>query len=936
MFEKSSVCRAALTVLGSALLLPVVAVAQDAQRIEVTGSLIRRISGEAATQVVTLKSEDLQKAGVTNAEQAVKFITQQQGGTVTSGSVSGTNGAAAYADLRSLGANRTLVLLNGKRVAANPFAVVGTDLNTLPLAAVDRIETLADGASSIYGTDAIAGVINFITRKDYRGGQIGATLQATENGGGDVLSATLLGGIGDLGTQGWNVYAGLNLRQQDPMRGDKRAFSRSSYQPALGFNGTSPTSFPANYNQGAAPGSPAGTPANVSNANPTSPNCDPPGSISVPEVSGARIRCFADTQVFTNTVPKQDQNSLFVRGALALGKDHTASLEYFRAYNSVRTKIAPSPEGGLSMPSDSTFYPGNGVTPANPALDTARPIALAWRTVPLGSREGEQENVTQRLVAALEGSVAGWDYQASALASRAKVDNFFLNGYPATLRLRAGVSGCASGYVAATGACATPLLVNGQRLFLNPFGAQSADGQAYLESIEVLGQVQDGESKANAVNATVSRALTRLPGGDVVLAVSGEVRKEEMVYNTDIPKVSQAASSGLAGSGALREGDRDIKAAALELALPVLKGLELGLSVRHDKYSDFGSTTNPKLSVRWQPSDKFLLRASANSGFAAPSLYNLYLPNSTTFTANRYNDPVLCPGGVPTAEATPSRDCGLQFQQLQGGNGSLKPEESKAWTLGFAMAPNNFLTLGLDYWEYKIKNSINVIGEQSIFADPAKYANLFVRCSQATPAQQAAIGACQNAGTVDPLAYVVNTFLNLGDVKTNGIDLSATLNSGPTSMGRISASYRGTYVTKYEFQIEPGGAWFDPLGKYSPQFAGPVIRYQQVASVNWVTGPWSTLISNRYLSGYKDQNSQGAPFNVAPFNTNKVREYSVFDLSVSYTGFKNTTLQAGILNVFDEDPPFTNQVGRFQARGYDDRFANPLGRTYQVSARYEF
>jgi iron complex outermembrane recepter protein len=930
MFKKTRLCTGILLAFGgTALIATDYAMAQSnasTQRIEVTGSLIRRIASEAATQVVTLNIEELQKSGVTNAEQAVKFITQQQGGTVTSGSVSGTNGAAAYADLRSLGANRTLVLLNGKRVAANPFAVVGTDLNTLPLSAIARIETLPDGASAIYGTDAIAGVINFITRKDYRGGQVGATVQATEDGGGEVYTATLLGGLGDMGSQGWNVMAGLNIRHQKPMRGDERAFSLSSYQPDKGFNGTSPTTFPANYSQ-------AGT---VANANPTSPGCAPPASISVPEVNGTRIRCFADTQVFTNTVPLQDQNSLFVKGSLALGKDNTASLEYFRSNNRVRTRIAPSPEGGLTMTPLSPYYPGNGTTAANPALNTANNIAIAWRTVPLGSREGEQENVTQRLVAALEGNAAGWDYQASVLTSRAKVENFFLNGYPKTQPLRNGVSGCAVPLVANVCPAGQQLLVNGTPLYLNPFGTPTAAELAYLQSIQVLGKVQDGESKATGVTATVSRAIGRLGGGEAQFALNAEARKEEMIYNTDIALVSQAASSGLAGSGAVRQGDRDIKALSAEVNLPVLKGLEFGLSVRYDKYSDFGNTTNPKASVRYQPNEMVLLRGSANSGFAAPSLYNLYLPNSTTFTANRYNDPVLCPGGIPAANAVPSRDCGIQFQQLQGGNTGLTPEKSKAWTLGVVLQPTSNLSLGLDYWEYKIKDSISTIGEQSIFADPAKYAGLYVRCSQASPARQQAIGACQNPGPVDPLAYVINTFLNLGDVETNGIDLQANVNSGPTSAGRFTLAYRGTYVTKYRFQIEPGGPWFNPLGAYSPQFAGPVIRYQQVVNVGWEQGPWSTLITHRYLNGYKDQNAQGAPFNVAPFNTNKVGEYSVFDISVSYTGVKGMTLQGGILNLFDQDPPFTNQVGRFQARGYDDRFHNPLGRTYQLSARYEF
>ena len=143
--------------------------AQKLDRVEVTGSLIKRIEGETSLPVTTLNISDLEKAGVTNAEQAVKFITQQQGGTVTSGSVSGTNGAASYADLRSLGANRTLVLLNGRRVVQNPFSTTAVDLNTLPTSSLERIEVLPDGASATYGTDAIAGVINFITRKEYQG-----------------------------------------------------------------------------------------------------------------------------------------------------------------------------------------------------------------------------------------------------------------------------------------------------------------------------------------------------------------------------------------------------------------------------------------------------------------------------------------------------------------------------------------------------------------------------------------------------------------------------------------------------------------------------------------------------------------------------------------------------------------------------------------------
>lgn len=908
MFKKTPVTRAAMLAIGGVLgLTALPSFAQSPERIEITGSLIRRIEGEAALPVVTIKADDLAKAGVTNAEEAVKFITQAQASTVTSTSVSGTNGAAAYADLRSLGPQRTLVLLNGKRVVSNPFAVVAVDLNTLPLAAVDRIEVLPDGASSTYGTDAVAGVINFITKKDYRGVTVSVDAQVPQENGGEKYSGSVLLGFGDLRKQGFNIYGALNLREQKPMRGTDRDFSRTSYLPELGFNGASPTTFPANYSQT------VNGVTTVANTNPSLPGCLPPSSIITAVV--ATNRCNADTQIFTNAVPEQEQQSGFLRGSLALG-DHLLTGEYFKSVNKVTSLIAPSPESGLTMGPDSPYYPGNGITPiTGTGLNRTQPISIAWRTTVLGSRSGMQENNTQRATVSLEGAIAGWDYQTSVLWSNAKVENFFLNGYPMTVPLRNGVRG-----------------INGAP-YLNPFGDQSAAGLAYLQANQVLGKVQDGESTMQSFTATASRPLFKMGGGDATLAIGAEIRKEEMVYNTDIAKVSQAASSGLAGSGATRAGDRDISALALEMNFPLFKGFELGASVRADKYSDFGETVNPKVSMRWTPTANVLVRASANTGFSAPSLYQMYLPNSTTFTANRYSDPVLCPGGVPTAQAVPSRDCGLQFQQLQGGNADLDAEKSRAWTIGFVLQPMPNLSVGVDAWNYYIENSVSTIGEQSIFADPVKYANLYVRCSQAPAARREAIGACQTPGG-DPLAYVINTFLNLGDVKTNGVDVQANWNSGAQSWGKLSVGYFGTYINKYRFQVEPNGTWYNPNGYYSPQFAGPVIRYQHVLNTTVETGPISTLLSYKFQRGYRDQNSQSAPFTA--FNNREVQDYGIFDLTVTYTGVKNLTLSAGVLNLLDTDPPFTNQVGRFQARGYDDRFHNPLGRTWRFAAKYSF
>jgi iron complex outermembrane recepter protein len=888
-----------------------VAVAQSTMdRVEITGSLIKRIEGETSLPVTTLSISDLEKAGVTNAEQAVKFITQQQGGTVTSGSVSGTNGAASYADLRSLGANRTLVLLNGRRVVQNPFSVTAVDLNTLPTSSLERIEVLADGASATYGTDAIAGVINFITLKEYQGVTIGGEMQLPEQGGGEIYLANLLGGYGNLATQGWNVYGGLNYRKQQPLNGTERDFMQSSWIPSHGFNGLSPTTFPANYSQT------VGTTTTVSNTNPSLPNCFPPTSLATPLPIGlGPTRCGADTQSWTNVIPEQEQWSAFLKGSLALGSNNTLTGEYFYSRNTVTTQIAPSPEGGLTMTPLSPYYPGNGITPiTNAGLNPTQNISVAWRTTALGPRQGEQVNDTQRFVLGLDGNGAGWDYNVTALWSNAEVVNTFLNGYPKTQPLRDGVRG-----------------VNGAP-YLNPFGSQSTAGLAYMQANTVLGEVQNGNATLWQVAGVGSTQFGKLQGGPMSLALAAEFRAEEMVYNTNVPLVSQAASSGLAGSGAVREGDRNIWAVAAEMNFPVLKNMDIGVAIRYDDYSDFGGTTNPKVSIRYTPIEILLLRASYNTGFAAPSLYNLYLPNSTTFTATRYNDPVLCPNGVPNSAmgAVPSRDCGIQFQQLQGGSATLQPEKSDAWTVGFVLQATPEISFGLDYWNYHITDSISVIGDQAIFADPNKYANLYVRCSQASAAQQNAIGACQTPGG-DPLAYVINTFQNLGDVKTQGIDGQFNWTGGANEWGRLTLGVRGTYVLKYEFQVEPNGQWYNPVGNYNAQFAGPVIRYQQITNFGWQYQAWSVNLFNRYMTGYYDQNGV-----IAPYNQNTVGASSIWNLSATWTGYKGLTLQAGVLNLFDTDPSFTNQLSRFQARAYDDRFSNPLGRTWTLAAKYSF
>lgn len=899
MFKKSRISQALMIAFGGSVALGGFHSAAQAQRVEITGSAIKRISSETALPVTVLRVDDLAKAGVTNAEQAVAFIASNQTATVTSSSVGSSTGGAAFADLRGLGAARTLVLVNGKRMVVNPYLNEAVDLNSIPYGAVERIEVLNDGASAIYGSDAISGVINFITRKDYQGVSLSGSLtEPTTSGGGQTYEISGTAGIGSLTEQGWNLFGSIAYAKQEPLPAADREYARTAVIPSRGVDRSSGTTFPGNYTQSGV----AGT------FNPSLPNCNPVTS----NPSGGI--CRFDYVPFIDIIPDQNQLSVLAKGTYAINSANTLSLEFFQANNEVGSKISPTPVTGLSVPSSNPFYPGGvGGTPANtdPAFNPANDIVVGWRQTTLGGRASTVETKTDRFLLEWQGNYMNWDYTVAALQSNADVKNNFTGGYVSRPGLQAGLSG------------------TGGAPFLNPFGAQTPAGQDYLVAQQIIGQVQTAEGKLQGVLAQASGEIYKLPAGPLTLAVGIEYYKDSAEYINNFTLIRQAASSGLE----LAEdssGERNWTGFMAELNIPVLKELEFGLAARYDDYSDFGSTFNPKASVRWTPIKDLLVRGSVNSGFRAPTLYDVYAPNSITFTADSYNDPVLCPTGTADAAlgGVQSRDCGQQFQQQQGGNRNLQPETSTAWSVGLVFQPTASSTLSIDYWNYVVDDSIGPIGENVIFGDTTKYASQFVRCSQLSPAEQAALVAtCGPAQSGDPLAYIVNTQKNLGSYKTSGLDFSAQWRSEATEYGRFSAGYNGTYILNYEYQLEAGGVYNDNLGLYFNGF--PVSQYRHTLAFGWQIDAFSVGLLNRFSLGYEDEND------VDPAFFNKVGNVNTWDLTATWTGIKNLSVTAGLLNMFNQEPPFSNQGSGFQV-GYDYRNASPIGRAFLLRATYQF
>lgn len=905
MFRRTRLSSAALfAISGSLLSVPALA---QVDRIEITGSAIKRVADEGALPVTTVKVEELTRQGVTTTEQALARIASIQSNFGAVASIGGTTGGKAEADLRGLGgptnsnANKTLVLLNGRRLANHAFDAAAVDLNAIPLAAIERIEILRDGASSIYGSDAIGGVINFITKRDYAGLEVSAQIIKPEKSGGgeqDRANATI--GFGSLSKQGFNVTASLDWRKQKVLTALERDFSKTGVVGGAITAGTSGTSFPGD----------------LGGFEPSLPNCAPP--LSIPNET--RRSCRYDFVGAIDIIPDTEQKTGLVRALVALGPNHTAELEYLNSNNKATSRVAAAPTTSTILQS-SPFWPAGGTPQRNPDgslrdFDPNTPgvqpgSAVNWRQVPAGKRTSGDDTTTERLLAGMEGALGGWDYKVAVGETKNKSTASVKLGYVNDSLIQAGIL----------------------RGLINPFGDQTPQGQAAIDAAQVREPTQIGTNKVQFFDFRVGGELFKMAGGAAAIAAGLEYRNEKSAFEA-LPITAELGSLGIDPESDT-SGKRKISAAYVELNMPVVKGLDFTLSARADRYNDVGNTFNPKASVRWQPMKDLLLRGSYNTGFRAPTLYEVAQPQSLTFTTDNYDDPVLCPGGVVRPGASEGVVCGQQvLQRTVGPTGAglpadtLKPEKSKALTLGLVFQIGQQVTLGFDVWDLKIKNLINPLPEQEVFGSASKYTSRFVRCSQ-LPAgpdprriDRTDADVCTNFPSFDPIAYIDTPVENLGELRTRGVDLQASWRSGATPAGNFGVAMDGTYVAKYDYQRERGGRFIDAVGRYSDN--APIFRWQHSLNFSWGMGPWSATLGNRYKSGYTDQDG-----------VRKVAAYSIFDLSASWSGIKGLTLTAGVQNLMDKDPPVSGQTTTFQ-RGYDPRFTDPIGRAFMLRATYKF
>jgi iron complex outermembrane recepter protein len=298
----------------------------------------------------------------------------------------------------------------------------------------------------------------------------------------------------------------------------------------------------------------------------------------------------------------------------------------------------------------------------------------------------------------------------------------------------------------------------------------------------------------------------------------------------------------------------------------------------------------------------------------------------------RVNDPVLCPGGVVNTAAggIASRDCNKQYETQTGGNVDLEPEQSDIYALGFTVRPVDRLQIGADYWNYTIEQTIGVINVPTVAGNPAQFGSQIVRCASAPAAIINLLSTCLQP-TGNPIGYFDIRLQNLGETRTSGIDFTVNYSTDELSWGQFVVDYRSSWTLEYEFQRQTNGEFFDRLGQYAGVDPA-VFEYQHVLSFGWVRDKLSGQLTNRYRSGYTDCNA-GCLIPTA-FHQD-ADAYSTWDLAVSYRPVEALSLMLRVENMLDEDPPFTNKTSGL-ATGWDERFADPLGRAYGLGVTYRF
>ncbi|MCW4454575.1 TonB-dependent receptor [Flavobacterium sp. MXW15] len=910
----------------------------DLDRIEVTGSRIRGANMETQQPILTLSRENLEKQGFTSVADVLQNLTSAGSPAISRSEAlaSGENVGGYYIDIRNLGATRTLVLMNGKRLGATTGGY--QDLSQIPMAAIERIEILKDGASAIYGSDAIAGVVNVITRKRFDGAEASVYVGQYGEGDGDTTQYSFtLGAEGERG----GVTLSAEYSKQDPVWAKDRWYSKDG---GLGPNSTSDSWSPVSQNGSwfgpCGPGgadawctlNKGGDPTNVADYHP----------ITTDEYANSNQQMMLQTGI--------ERKSVYINGNYDVTDSVTFNADLLYNERTTNQQIAgyPYQSGSFETPlsADSAF------NPIGEEVDFRRRLWDVPRTT-------ESKLKTLRFAPSLSGyfEFAGktFDWNVGALWNRNEVTK--TNHGDMSLiaaRQALGPSFINADGVAQCGTAADPVDLTACRPW-NPLLPYGVDGPGSLADPDTAAflfpyYTSTGTTKTTSFNADLSGSIVTLPAGELGFAIGVEHREEEGRFVPDAFAQS-GEYTGLAST--TTNGKYDLDELYLELNIPVLadvafaKELTVNIAGRYSDYSNFGDTTNGKFGITWRPVEELLVRGTYAEGFRAPSIDNLYGgigssfekyvdPCSVGVAGSVAGNPACTAAGVPAdylqlgqgLEPCSAWPCQTPDQFISGSNPNLLPETSKSKTAGLVWSPRwvEGLDISLDWYNYQIKNMIISDSVDRILRDCYVLGNSS-RCEGIVRAAD---------GHISQLFYGL---ANLGQMETEGYDLGIRYRLPELSIGQFSIDWQTSYTAKYDEVGENAAGESIIIGNVG---SPGIFRVRSNVGVNWELGDFGVNYTARYYSGMKescidlDQFWCDKPDHIANGETDPLRttgSNTFHDLQVNWKAPWDATIAIGANNVFNHraslqySAPNSDyayyggfDIGRFLYMKYTQRF----------------
>jgi iron complex outermembrane receptor protein len=915
---KQSVVAVALTIAAGSSLVPAFAFAQEAPvsgnaaetekpitKVYVTGSNIRRINAETASPVQVISRDEMVRGGATSLTEVLKTISSNVGG-ISEERTGGFSAGASSLNLRGIGSQATLMLINGRRLApyAQPeFQTTFVDLNSIPIGAVERIEVLKDGASAIYGSEAIAGVVNIIMRDSFQGVEIGGSIGQSSHNDGEQVRSTLSAGVGSLVENHWNAYATIDVRQRKPMFLSKR-------DDYLGTQDWRKWGYKDNRSLYTYPGNIYWTDKATGQfvARSLDGNC--PADRLVPASTQFGAGATGSVCVFDDTADgsinaggKTDRIGLTSRATYQLDASTTLFSEVIAHQNKARTTglyhwvAGQTGQPTPALPITHPQYPKDLIGADGKTLAGGNGTVRVRASLKDFPGQG-QDNTTDfaRYLAGAKGSVGKWDWETAAMASTSKVSS------------------------TNTAAILTTPFINAYKNGTFVFGNAAANANLFNQITTTA--VNEFESSLYQLDGRVAGELFTLPAGAVSVAAGAEARRERLEVTPD-PRTVQGEIYHQAQNPPGFTNSRTIKSVFAEMTVPVIKSLEAQLALRHDRYSDYGTSTTPKVGMKWTITPRYVLRGTYAEGFRAPTLVENSTDVRHAFLS--FRDPARC-------NATFKVGCSWSSAYDSGANPKLAPETAKSYTLGLAMEPTDWLVATVDAWRIRRDNEIGTYDLTRVLEDPARYANdpaAVIQRAALTDADKA-LGA--TAGEVT-LVKLLLTNVAVTDVRGIDVDLRGKFNFG--EWGRFEPRLQVQYMSSYKNAPSPDDAQIEYIGTRGTP------RVKATLGMAWKKAAWqlsADLVHVGHMASVGDYTVQcvykteGYPW----LCDNGLASFTTVNLGGSYKGLfgmKDLKLGFAVQNAFDRKPPFNPYS---TSLGYYQPLHNAMGRYFQLTADYSF